>query len=52
MFRASKNTDRQKVGLKSLVFFEKNGIVAFPGLSRTEKPQKNGLVSVGKSIEK
>jgi hypothetical protein len=47
-----RNTDRQEVGPKGLAFFEKNGIPAFPSLSRFQKPQKNGLVSFGKSIEK
>jgi hypothetical protein len=47
-----KESGRQEVGPKGLVFFEKNGIPAFPNLSRPQKPLKNGLVSVGKSSEK
>jgi hypothetical protein len=47
-----RNADRQEVGPNCLVFFEKNGIPAFPNWSRPQKPLKNGLVSVGKSSEK
>jgi hypothetical protein len=47
-----KESGRQEVGPKGLVFFEKNGIAVVPSLSRPKKPLKNGLVSFGKSIEK
>jgi hypothetical protein len=45
------NSGRQEVGPKRLVFFEKNGIAVFPSLSKSKKPLKNGLVSVGKSSD-
>jgi hypothetical protein len=47
-----KESGRQEVGPKGLVFFEKNGIAVVPSLSRPKNPLKNGLVSFGKSIEK
>ena len=35
-----KESGRQEVGPKGLVFFEKNGIPAFPSWSRPQKPRE------------